>query len=653
MGPVESFACPEDQKTREQVVAELNEAIRILEKSGEEGEGGQSIIFTAENTRRLLEESFDGVWINVGGKIAYINGVGARILGAKDPTEIAGRSIVQIIHPDYQKMAADRIRLMCEQNRPVPVIEEQLMRLDGSSVDVEAMAIKVYYEGKPAIRVVFRDIGERKAMEKAVRESERKFRGIYEQAPLGIALIDSVTGRFLHVNPKYCDILGRPESEMKTLTFMDTTYPGDLQADLDNMARLLSGEIRGFQMEKRLYRGDGSIAWVKLTVVPLWEGDESGLPKFHIAMVEDVTERRLADEALRDSEERFRALAETSGAAILVYQEDRYIYANPAAQKLTGYSAEELLSMKFWDLISPEFLEQIKAIGQKRQMGKDVPMRYETKVRTKAGGEKWADISAGSFTYQNKPTVIITGMDITDRKHAEEALKDAKAQAELYLDLMGHDINNMNQIAMGFLEIAIGSFPLKDEERKFLEKPLDTLKNSAMLIENVRKLQKLEAGSLKYRDFDLCATLKQVIADYSHIPGRDVTIRFKPLPACYIVANDLIKDVFSNLIGNAVKHSDPQQPLTIDVGLEPVMKGGKKCYRVTIEDDGPGIPDELKSQLFMRFQSGQGKALGKGLGLYLVRTLVHDFRGTILVEDRVPGDYAKGAKFVVLLPAVT
>ncbi len=339
MGSIDRFACPDDQKTREQAVAELNEAIRILEKSGEAGEAGQSIVFTAENTRRLLEESFDGVWINVGGKIAYINGVGARILGAKDPAEIVGRSIVQVIHPDYQKIVAERIKLMCDQNRPVPVIEEQFLRLDGSAVDVEAMAIKVYYEGKPAIRVVFRDIGERKAMEKAVRESERKFRGIYEQAPLGIALIDSVTGRFLHVNPKYCDILGRTESEMKTLTFMDTTYPEDLQADLDNMARLLSGEIRGFQMEKRLYRGDGSIAWVKLTVVPLWEGDESGLPKSHIAMVEDVTGRRIADEALRDSEERFRALAETSGAAILVYQEDRFIYANPAAQKLTGYSA--------------------------------------------------------------------------------------------------------------------------------------------------------------------------------------------------------------------------------------------------------------------------------------------------------------------------
>jgi PAS domain S-box-containing protein len=652
MGSTEKFACPEDEKTREQVVAELNEAIRILESSGEAGEAGQSIVFTAENTRRLLEESFYGVMINFGGKIAYINDVGARILGAKGPAEIVGRSIAEVVHPDYHQVAAERIKLMCEQNRPVPVIEEQFLRLDGSIVDVEVMAIKVYYEGKPAIRAVFRDIGEHKAIDKALRESERKFRGIYEQAPLGIALIDSTSGRFLHINPKYIEIIGRTEAEMQMLTFMDISHPDDLQEDLANMARLLAGEIRSYQLEKRLLRGDGSVIWVRLTVVPLWEGNEPFMPKSHIAMVEDITARKMADVAMRESEERFRALAETSGAAIMAYQEDRFIYANPAAQKLTGYSEAELQSMYFWELISPEFQEQVKEIGKKRQMGQAVPTRYETKVWTKDGREKWADISAGTFVYKNKPTVIITGMDITDRKRIEEELTDAKAQAELYLDLMGHDINNMNQIAMGFLEIAIGSFSLNDEQRKLLEKPLDTLKNSARLIENVRKLQKSGEGSLKYRDIDLCSILEQVIADYAHIPGRDVTIHFKSLPACFIVANDLIKDVFSNLIGNAVKHSDPQQPLTIEVGLEPATKEGKKYYKVTVVDNGPGISDELKNRLFMRFQRGREKALGKGLGLYLVRTLVHDFRGSIWVEDRVPGDYTKGAKFVVLLPAL-
>ena len=388
MVPVEIFACPDDEKTREQVVAELNEAIRILETSGEAGEAGQSIIFTAENTRRLLEESFDGVFINVGGKIAYINAVGARILGAKGPAEIIGRGIDRVVHPDYHMVTAERIRLMCEQNRAVPVIEEQFLRLDGSAVDVEVMAIKVYYEGKPAIRVVFRDIGERKAIDKALRDSEQRFRGIFEQAPYGIALIDSTTGRFLHVNPKYVEIIGRQEAELQKITFMDVSYPDDLQEDLANMARLLSGESRGYQMEKRLFRGDGSVVWVKLTVVPLWGGNEPGLPKSHIALVEDITARRMADEALRDSEERFRALAETSGAAILVYQEDRYIYANPAVQKLSGYSAPELLSMNFWDLIAPEHREKVKEIGQKRQMGKDVTAKVRDQNTDKRRGRE-------------------------------------------------------------------------------------------------------------------------------------------------------------------------------------------------------------------------------------------------------------------------
>jgi signal transduction histidine kinase len=181
---------------------------------------------------------------------------------------------------------------------------------------------------------------------------------------------------------------------------------------------------------------------------------------------------------------------------------------------------------------------------------------------------------------------------------------------------------------------------------------METLRNSAKLIENVRKLQKLEEGSLKYRKTDLCDTLGEVEADYSHMPGRSVTINFKPVPHCYIIANEFIKDVISNLVSNAIKHSDPHKPLTIDIGLERVTEKGIDYYKVIIEDNGPGITDNLKHRLFMRFQRGDTKVSGKGLGLYLVRTLVRDFRGRIWVEDRVPGNHTKGARFVVMLPAL-
>jgi PAS domain S-box-containing protein len=440
--------------------------------------------------------------------------------------EMLGRS-VEVLIPKDRAEELSHITEVIRQGMRLEHFDTLRIRKDGKPVPVSLNASPIIPKGEIiGISWTARDITERRKYEEVLRESERRFRNIYDQAPIGIALIDSITGRFLQINPKYVKIIGRTEEEMQKTTFMAISHPDDLQEDIDNMAKLLAGDIKSFNMQKRLFRGDGSIIWVNLTVVPLWEEDELDYPRVHIAMAEDIT----------------------------------------------------------------------------------------------------------------------------NRKKIEDALGNAKDQAELYLDLMGHDINNMNQIAMGFLEIALESFHLADEEKKILEKSMDALKNSTTLIENVRKLQKLEEGSLKYRKIDLCNILKEVKDDYSHIPGRSVTINFKLIPHGYVVANEFIKDVFSNLVGNAIKHSDPQKPLIIDIGLEQMREKGKDYYKVIVEDNGPGVPDELKSKLFMRFQRGKTKASGKGLGLYLVRTLAADFHGKIWVEDRVPGDYTKGARFVVMLP---
>jgi signal transduction histidine kinase len=120
---------------------------------------------------------------------------------------------------------------------------------------------------------------------------------------------------------------------------------------------------------------------------------------------------------------------------------------------------------------------------------------------------------------------------------------------------------------------------------------------------------------------------------------------------CQVRANELIKDVFSNLIGNSIKHSDPGKPLTVNVRVEKSAEKNKSYYLCVVEDNGPGIPDWIKDKIFERFQRGTTKAHGKGLGLFLVKKLVHDYHGSVWVEDRVPGDYTQGTKFIILLPA--
>jgi signal transduction histidine kinase len=241
------------------------------------------------------------------------------------------------------------------------------------------------------------------------------------------------------------------------------------------------------------------------------------------------------------------------------------------------------------------------------------------------------------------------------RRRTEKALLESKQQAELYVDLMGHDINNMNQIALGFLEIALQRLDenkkLGEEDRITIEKPIETLHNSARLIHNVKKLQQAQAGGLETRPVDLDEVLTRVVNEYSFVPGRDVTIDYKPVEGRLVMANDLLKDVFSNIVGNAIKHSSPEKPLLIGIRLMDVEEDGVGYHVTVIEDNGPGIPDKIKATLFSRVAT-ERKAVGKaGLGLGLVRTLTEDFRGRVWAEDRVPGDHTKGVRFVVMLPA--
>jgi signal transduction histidine kinase len=255
------------------------------------------------------------------------------------------------------------------------------------------------------------------------------------------------------------------------------------------------------------------------------------------------------------------------------------------------------------------------------------------------------DLSAG---------VTFTALDITERKEAEKALKDAKDQAELYVDLMGHDINNMNQIAVGFLELAVNKLDhegrLENSDRMLLEKPIETLMNNSQLIDNVRKIKKEKAGEIKPSVVDLGKMLQDVAAQYSHVSGRDITIDHVPVSGCYVMANELLKDVFTNLAGNAIKHSSG--PLEIKMVLSKLQKHGREYYRVDVEDNGPGIPNEMKKNLLDHACLKRTLKTGKGFGLCLIKTLLDDFNGSIWIENSVPADFTKGSRFVVMLPAV-
>jgi PAS domain S-box-containing protein len=288
----------------------------------------------------------------------------------------------------------------------------------------------------------------------------------------------------------------------------------------------------------------------------------------------------------------------------------------------------------------------IQAFNEKKMIVEIVPFTGEH------GDRGWLELFAYPMV---GPDGEVTGVvehvrDITGRMQAENALQEAKTRAELYVDLMGHDIGNMNQAIMGYLEMAQERLHLEANEKELIDKPLELLKNSSALIDNVKRLQRARSGELKTGAVDIGMLITDLVERSLKENDKGVTIDYTTQSGYMVEANELIKDLFGNILENAMKYS--KEHGKIRVGAVPVKMKGKTFYRVEVEDDGPGVPGELKSGIFSELSGKEKYARRKGLGLQIVKTLVHAYGGRVWVEDRVPGDFTKGARFVVLLPAL-
>ncbi len=370
--------------------------------------------------------------------------------------------------------------------------------------------------------------------------------------------------------------------------------------------------------------------------------------------LEDITERKKAEDALRESERLFRAIFDQTFQLMGILTVDgTLIEANRAALEFIGAEGSDVVGKPFWDTPwwshSRELQEKLRAAIKKSANGEFV--RFESTHPAKDGILHYIDFSIKPVVDESGRVVLLIpeGREISERKRAEEALGDAKNQAELYVDLMGHDINNLNHAIMGYLELAIDTIGLDEGEKELLSRPLELVANSSALISNVKKLKRLKAGECRQGVKDAGQAIEEARSMHMNVPSRDVAINYAPVDGCLVLADESLKDVFSNLIENSIKHS--RGPLTVDIALSAVRAGDKKYYRISVEDDGPGMSDDLKTTVLDRFCLVKLGATGRGMGLCLTKALVDSYQGKISVEDRVPGDHKKGCRFVVLLQA--
>ncbi len=195
------------------------------------------------------------------------------------------------------------------------------------------------------------------------------------------------------------------------------------------------------------------------------------------------------------------------------------------------------------------------------------------------------------------------------------------------MDIMGHDINNLNQIAMTNLEMIKDDASLSQPGRKSVNDSLNAVKGSAEIINNVRLMQRISEGKQGREKIDVNALINECVAEAPKPEGKKVNINYAPGKAMIVQATPLLKEVFRNLIDNSVKYSGNE--VNIDINASDEQRDGKKYYVITVADNGFGIPEDIKPRLFARFQRGTTKAHGKGLGLYIIKTLVEMFGGSV------------------------
>ena len=392
---------------RELAEAEVRNKQRQAEEALQESEG---------KYRNLVERASDGICIAQEGTIHYANTRLAQMAGYS-VEEVIDKPFIDYFTLEEVPKVLDRYKRRMAGQSVTPVYETVLRQKNGSRVDVEVNAGIITYEGKPADFVLVRDITERKRAEALLLENEQHYRTMFENTGTSMILIEEDMTISM-VNAEFVRNSGYSLDEINgRMKWTEIVHPDDLRRMVEQhrLRRESQGSaLPGYELRYITKTGDLRDALLSIQLIP-------GTKK-SVASVIDITDRKQMEKKLMNSEEKFRTLAESSPFAIMVHQGDYWIYANRAAVEISGYTEEELYSMRFWDFVHPDHKNMGKQIGLDRQQGKVVPRDYELKIITKNGAEKWVSLTGNKIQYEDKPTALISVIDITERKQAEKEL---------------------------------------------------------------------------------------------------------------------------------------------------------------------------------------------------------------------------------------
>ncbi len=491
-------------------------------------------------------------------------------------------------------------------------------------------------------------LAERKRAEEALRISEERFRAIYENVAVGIVILDD-NHRVVQSNPALEQMLGYSREELTGRTFAELMHQDDAATDEYLHQELVARHRDNYQVQKCFLRKDGRIVWGRLVVSLLYNTEDK--PAFSIGMVENITNRKVAQQALRESQDRYRSLVELSPEAIVVYSEGKVVYINPAGIDLLGArTREEIIGKSVSQFLQPEYLERMAA--REAQLGQESSILTRTEAQVFRLDRQAIDIElVGSMvTYRSRPAVQLIIRDITERKREEakraellaaeqeqsRRLQELSVMKADFTAMVAHELGSPLAAIRGYADM-LGTGELSAPEQAqalaAIQAQTDTL---ASLVNDVQAAASIERDDfcVQLREIPLALLLDRASAFARTLSGHH-PFTITATPEVVVRADpERIGQVLRNLLSNAAKYSPDGAPVELRASVR------DQRVRIEVADEGFGIHEDDLRRIFEKFGRGRdrsgGKVAGVGLGLYLSPRIVRA-HGSELTVNSVPG----------------
>jgi PAS domain S-box-containing protein len=605
---------------------------RQMKKLLEESEG---------RYRALVEWSPESISVQRGGKIIYANPAAIRMLGAMSEEDLVGRSSLDLVHPDFRDRARRRLSSISERDSVIPMTEETLVKLDGTTIEVELQGKSIIYDGEPALYGSMRDITERKRLERELRLTQFAV----EHASDAVFWVDP-HGRFIYVNQASCRSLGYSREEFLSLSVSDVDPLVPQEAWEPIWEDLKKRCSVTFETQNRTKQG--RIFPVEVTANYMqFDGGE-----YNFSFVRDITERKRLEATLQESEEKFRTMANSIPQLAWIARADGYIFwFNQRWYEYTGTTLEQVEGWGWQSVYDPRVIMTViekwqGAINAGKPFEMEFPLRgADGRLRTFLTRVQPLKDAAGRVLQW-----FGTNTDVEQLKQAEEKiqrannelehrvmmrtaeLQAANKELEAFSYSVSHDLRAPLRAVNGFARIVMDRFgsQVPADALEYLERVCNGAKRMGELIDDLLRFSNLGRQPMLLRDVDSVKLVQDVLHESApQWEGRQIDIRVGKLPACHgDVA--LLRQVWVNLISNAIKYTGRREAAVIEIGCE--RKSKENVFFV--RDNGTGFNMQYAKKLFGVFQRLHlsEEFEGTGVGLAIVQRIVHRHGGRVWAE---------------------